>query len=216
MKALNAYNGLLLCLALVFFSSQSHGQLRSGKLGIGAGGSMYLFNSNIDDGRYKFGGGMNVTYSVMEHLGVRLMLGSGQLGWKDAAGFSYTTDLMSANGYLSLDIIPHGSFNPFIFAGVGGIYFDPHSDDGVYNTGFDKIDINYLVGAGFDIFFNEFVSVTVSGEAAFSNTDKLDFPKSVGKNEMYSRVNLELKYYFFDQNYITKLIEALQDRYKKK
>ncbi|HEY6952080.1 MAG TPA: outer membrane beta-barrel protein [Bacteroidota bacterium] len=217
MKTHKTLHGIFLCLALIAFSGLSPAQMRSGKLGVGVSGSLYLFNPNLSDGLYKGGGGVSLSYSVMEHLGIRASLGTGQLGWKDALGGSNTTTLMSGNLYLSYDMIPHGTFNPFLYAGAGGIYFDPRSDNGPdLGSGITKIDINYYGGIGFDIFFSEFVSVTLSGEYALANTNKLDMMKSGTANENYSRVNLEFRYYFFDQDYVTKLIQALQDRYKKR
>lgn len=209
-----------LLLLLVFIPSFAVlSQMRSGKLGVGAGGSLYVFTENFSDGLHKAGGGLNLSYSVMEHVGLRAMFGAGQLGWKnnDAAKSPYTTNMFSGNVYVSFDMLPHSKFNPFLFVGVGGLYFDPRSDDGVYSTGgFDKFDINYLGGVGVDVFFSEFLSMTVSGEAAMTNTNKLDLGKTNLTRELYSRVNLEFRYYFFDQAYVTKLIEALQERFRKK
>jgi hypothetical protein len=201
-------------------SNSSLAQMRSGKLGVGVSGSAYLFNPNLSDGLIKGGGGASLSYSMMEHLGIRAMLGAGQLGWKDKsnASLTNTTTLFSGNIYLSYDMIPHGTFNPFLFAGLGGIYFDPRQDkSGAYlQTNYDKIDLNYLGGVGFDYFFSEFFSMTLSGEYALTNTDRLDNRKNLGTKDTYSRVNLEFRYYFFDQEYITKLIQALQARYKAK
>jgi hypothetical protein len=219
MKKPTLWYCIVLSLAVVAFSNSSVGQMRSGKLGVGAAGSLYLFNPNLRDGLMKGGGGLSLSYSAMEHLGIRAMVGMGQLGWKDIAGYSNTTTLLSANFYLSYDIIPHGTFNPFLFAGLGGVYFDPRSDQGSdLGTNLTKFDINYLGGVGFDYFFSEFFSMTVSGEFALTNTDKLDNqnPKNLGTKESYSRINVEFRYYFFDQEYITKLIQALQARYKGK
>lgn len=211
--------GLLLLLLVFIPRFLVLGQMRSGKLGVGAGGSLYLFMDHFSDGLHKAGGGLNLSYSVMEHVGLRAMFGAGQLGWKDidAAKSPYTTNMLSGNVYVSFDVLPHSTFNPFLFVGIGGLYFDPRSDDGVYATGnFDKIDINYLGGVGVDIFFSEFLSMTVSGEAAMTYSNKLDLGKTNLSRELYSRVNLEFRYYFFDQAYVTKLIEALQERFRKK
>jgi hypothetical protein len=209
----------LLLLLVLIPSFVALSQMRSGKLGVGAGGSLYVFVENVNDGLHKAGGGLNLSYSVMEHLGLRAMLGAGQLGWKntDAAKSPYTTNMFSGNMYVSFDVLPHSTFNPFLFVGVGGLYFDPRSDDGVYPTGsFNKFDINYLGGVGVDVFFSEFLSMTVSGEGAMANTNMLDLGKTKLTRELYSRVNVEFRYYFFDQAYVTKLIEALQERFKKK
>ncbi|HTP13425.1 MAG TPA: hypothetical protein VMM37_07330, partial [Bacteroidota bacterium] len=184
---------------------------------VGAEGSLYLFVPHMSDNLMKPGGGVTFSYSAMEHLGIRAMFGAGQLGWKDANDLNYTTNVLSGNLYLSFDMIPHGTFNPFILAGVGGVYFDPRSDDGneLATAGISKFDLNYIGGAGFDIFFSEFVSMTVSGEYVYANTQNMDLAVK-GANNSYARVNLEFRYYFFDQDYITKLLKALQARYEKK
>ena len=217
MKKSTLWYATVLCLAVVACPNSSPGQMRSGKLGVGVSGSLYLFNPDLSDGVMKGGGGISLSYSALEHLGIRALFGAGQLGWKDHSGYTNTTTLLSGNLYLSYDVIPQGTVNPFIFAGLGGIYFDPRSDAGPYlGTNFDKFDINYLGGVGIDYFFSEFVSLTLSGEYALSNTDRLDNQKNLGTKETYSRVNLEFRYYFFDQNYVTKLIKALQARYQGK
>jgi len=217
MKSSRMWYGIAFCFVLVACSSGAYGQMRSGKLGVGVEGSLYLFNPNISDGLMKGGGGASLSYSATEYLGLRAMLGGGQLGWKDASLTSNTTTILSANVYLSFDMIPQGSFNPFLLVGVGGIYFDPRSDQGNYlGNNFSKVDLNYVGGVGFDYFFSEFVSMTVSGEFALTNTDRLDNQFHPGTSESFSRVNLEFRYYFFDQDYVTKLIQALQARYKGK
>lgn len=220
MKKPTLWHLFVLCIVVVAFSSISPAQMRSGKFGIGAEGSLYLFNSNMADGLMKAGGGVTLSYSAMEHLGLRAMFGVGQLGWKKTSSpYSNTTTLLSGNFYLSYDMIPHGTLNPFLFVGAGVIYFDPASDQGNYliaNNSVSKMDVNYLGGIGVDYFFSEFVSLTLSGEFALTNTTALDMGKHSPTNNTYSRVNLEFRYYFFDQDYITKLIQALQARYKGK
>ncbi len=214
----------LSCLSLLLFSTPLWGQMRSGKFGVGASGSMYLFNSNISDGIVKAGGGINLSYSAAEHIGIRALFGAGQLGWNDASGLKNTTTLLSGNVYLSYDMIPHGTFNPFLFVGVGGSYFDLRSDNASYigiasGKDFIKFAAEGSGGLGFDYFFSEFFSATLSGEFVMANTDKFDgqwVAKNIGKNESFTRVSLEFRYYFFDQDYVTKLIEALQERYKKR
>ncbi len=205
-----------LFVAILAIASLASGQMRSHKLGVGASGALYLMNSDFTDTQIGFGGGINLSYSLFEHVGLRMLLGTSQLKWNDASAKPYTTNMYSGNLYVSYDLFPHGNFNPFIFGGIGGVYFDPHSDAGLYPTGgFDKFDINYLGGAGFDYFFSEFFSVTVSAEGSLTNTDWLDGKKAGDSNDSYMRANIEFRYYFFDQEYVTKLIKALQERMKK-
>ena len=216
MKKSTISTGLAVFVAVALVLNSSSAQMRSGKLGVGFEGSLYLFNPNIKDNLMKGGGGASLSYSIMEHVGLRATLGDGQLGWKDINDLSNTTTVLSGDVKISYDILPHNSFNPFLFVGAGGIYFDPRSDQGNYlATNMDKVDVVYLGGVGFDFFFNEFVSMTLSGDFVMTNTNKLDMGKYTS-NGSYSRVNLEFRYYFFDQDYITKLLKALQERYTKK
>lgn len=214
----NIFRSAAVLLAIVLMASASTAQMRSNKFGVGVGGSLYLFSYDGSNAVLKPGGSLNLSYSIYEHVGIRAMFGAGQLGWKTGT-LGSTTTLLSGNLYLSYDILPHSAFNPFVFGGIGGIYFDPKTDAGVYyssNPMFNKLDINYLGGVGFDYFFSEFFSVTVSGEAALTNTDWLDgFKSTTATNDNYKRVNIEFRYYFFDQQYITNLIKALQERMKK-
>ncbi len=218
MKTSNAFTGLVLCVTLALVASTSPAQMRSGKLGVGVGGSAYLFNDNIKDNLIKGGGGLTLSYSAMEHLGLRVAVGAGQLGWRDLSpGYSYTTSVFSGDVKVSYDILPHSKINPFLYVGGGVLYLDPRRDvDGMYlGTSIEKFDVNYLGGGGIDFFFNEFVSLTLSGDFVMTNTNNLDLKKN-SNNESYSRINLEVRYYFFDQNYITKLLKALEERYSKK
>ncbi len=223
MRKPTLWHAIVLCLGVVAFSNSSPGQMRSGKLGIGASGSLYLFNSNISDGLMKPGGGLSLSYSATENLGLRAMFGGGQLGWKSPDGHTNTTTILSGNLYVSYDMVPHGTFNPFLFVGGGGSYFDPRSDLGTdlgtNLVNFSKFTPSASGGVGFDYFFSEFFSMTISGEFVMTTTDKLDaqmVSKNFGASETFTRVNLEFRYYFFDQEYITKLIQALQARYKGK
>ena len=218
MKTSNLFTAIALILATVVTASLSPAQMRSGKLGVGVGGSLYLFNPNLKDNLLKGGGGASLSYSIMEHVGLLASLGGGQLGWKDDFGFSNTTTVLSGDLKVSYDVLPHSTFNPFIFVGAGGMYFDPRSDAGNYLAATaDKIDVTYLGGIGFDFFFSEFTSLTISGDFVQTNTDKLDMQKGGRTSpESYSRVNLEFLYYFFDQDYITRLLKALEERYSKK
>jgi hypothetical protein len=136
----------------------------------------------------------------------------------DAGGRSNATNLLSGDLKASYDILPHSRVNPFLFVGAGALYFDPRRDyDAKYlGTDISKIDVVYMGGAGLDFFLSEFFSITVSGDFVMTNTNKLDMKKSGTANESYSRANVEFRYYFFDQNYITKLLKALQERYEKK
>ena len=82
MKKITSRNSLVLALGLVVVSV-GQSQLRSGKFGIGFNGAAYLMQSDyVSQPPVKFGGGLGISWSVMEHLGIRANLSGGQLGWK--------------------------------------------------------------------------------------------------------------------------------------
>ena len=129
--------------------------------------------------------------------------------------------MIFGNLYLAADLSPNGTFNPFIFAGVSGVYFDSRANvsgvSGVIlrNTSVGKRMKGTLVGGiGCDIFANEFFSVTVAGEIALPYSDIVDGYVGGSKKDSYQRISLGVRYYFFDQDFITKMLKALEERYK--
>jgi hypothetical protein len=213
MENLTSRSSILLILALLLVSV-GESQMRSGKFGIGLGGSAYLLQTDEPNLEMipKFGVGVGLSWSVIEHLGIRANFAGGQIGWKQG-GVEYVTSLFSANFYVSGDLFPHQKVNPFAFAGVGGLYFDPRGTT-LLTPAQDKIDIVYSGGVGVDFFLNEFISITGSGEIVLTNTDNLEGIKGASgtTNDYYFRANLEFRYYFFDQDFITKLLEAMRAR----
>ena len=142
---------------------------------------------------------------------MRANFSGGQIGWKQS-GVEYITSLFSANFYVSGDLFPHQKVNPFAYAGVGALYYDPRGPQ-LLNSAQDKIDITYSGGLGVDFFLNEFISVTASGGITITNTDNLEGVKVAGStNDYFYRAGLEVRYYFFDQDFITKLLEAMKAR----
>ena len=201
---------------LVLLISTGESQMRSHKFGVGVGGSYYLLQSDYTTSKPSIGGGVELSYSMMEYLSVRSSLGVAFLQAKNAAGPSLSTALISGNLYLAADFSPNGTFNPFVFVGGSGVYFDARTGDGVALTG---VGVKRLKGAlvggiGFDLFASEFLSFTLSGEMALPYTDYLDGIAAGTKKDSYQRISLGIRYYFFDQDFITKLLKALEERYK--
>lgn len=187
-------------------------QTRTGKFGIGVDGSMQLMlGGGTTNSTMGLGGGLSASYSVMEYFGIRTKATFNQLNWKDALGSNWTTNVMALNVYASADLMPNSTFNPFIVAGGGLAVL------GNQALGLSDKDIHFIGGAGFDYFLSEFWSVSLMGEYvmtgsawyAGSTPDNFD-------NDSYLRVGLQIRYYFFDQDFITKLLEAQRDRTKRK
>jgi opacity protein-like surface antigen len=204
--------GLLIsCLTAVSFS-----QVRVGKLGIGLRGEAYLFQSDYVRNKTTPGGGLDISYSLFQNVGLRLAAGAGSLQYRDAANTKFTTSLFYGSLYVSVDFMPNSSFNPFVFVGGGLFYFDPRRDDNTPYIGANSGTKEAIgIGAGADYFLSEFISLTVSGEYVLGSSDRLDGYVFGSDKDAYQRVSLGLRYYFFDQDFITKLLKALEERYKR-
>ena len=192
------------------------GQTRVGKLGIGVDGSMQtVLGAGSVSSSAGFGGGVNMSISLMEGLSLRSKFAMNQLAWK-IPNKTITTDMMSLSGYLSGDLMPNSNFNVFPFFGGGIVFFDPKDETtGLRHSGSTSFDIQYGGGLGFDYFPNEFWSITLLPEYVMTNSRYYNGPINTGKDS-YLRVSLQFRYYFFDQSFITKLLEAQRARLKHK
>jgi hypothetical protein len=192
------------------------GQTRVGKFGIGVDGSMqYVLGAGSVSASPGFGGGINMSLSLMEGLSFRSKFAVNQLSWKIGSN-SITTDFMSMNGYLSGDMMPNSSFNIFPFFGVGVVFYDPKEEASGGRVGYvSSFDIQYGGGIGFEYFPTEFWSITLLPEYVMTGSRYFNGPADAG-NDSYLRASLQVRYYFFDQSFITKLLETLRTRLKRK
>ncbi len=210
------------CVAIL--STYTIGQTRSGKFGVGVDASgQYVLGAGSPSSGVGPGGGISLFYSPWEYIGLRSNLVYNQLSWTAlGTGKSISTDVMSDNLYLSFDMAPNSSFNPFIFAGGGIAVFDPQDEYfGTRAFGPTDFDIHYGGGVGFDYFLSEFWSVTLAGEYVMTGSKNYvgshsisDFTSILTGNDSFARVSLQIRYYFFDENFITKLLKAQRDRLK--
>lgn len=219
---------VLVLACAILFSTFTSGQTRSGKFGVGIDASgQYVLGAGSPSSGVGPGGGISLFYSPWEYIGLRSNLVYNQLSWtaiNNGSDKSITTDVMSDNLYLSFDMAPNSSFNPFIFAGGGIALFDP-KDEYYGNRAFGptNFDIHYGGGVGFDYFLSEFWSVTLAGEYVMTGSKNYlgshsasDFDGTntsiLTGNDSFARVSLQVRYYFFDENFITKLLKAQRDR----
>jgi hypothetical protein len=222
------FRSAILLLLIAAVAVDADAQMRKGKLGVGLGGSIYMYTGEYSTKTNKMGGGLGVAYNPFEYIGLRTQMNIGQFGYTLPVGTTLptgsattvkkpsTTTFVTANLYITGHLMPNSKFNPFISAGAGWIYFDPVTDDGIALSpaGTSKTDIDYFAGGGFDVFLSEFLSVSAMGEMCFSNTDRFDGAKSGSANDSYMRFGVEVRYYFFDQGFMTKMLEALKARYE--
>jgi hypothetical protein len=204
---------LSLILILLFIAPVT-GQTRVGKLGVGGDVSMQtVLGAGSVSSAAGFGGGFNMSLSLMEGLSLRSKFSVDQLAWK-IPGKTITTDFISLNGYLSGDLMPNSSFNVFPFVGGGFSFYDPKDSLGARPTrSISAFDLQICGGVGFEYFPNEFWSISLMPEYVLTNSQYYNGPANKN-NDSYLRVSLQFRYYFFDQSFITKLVEAVRDRSK--
>jgi Outer membrane protein beta-barrel domain len=206
----------LISLLLVFILViPGFGQTRVGKLGVGVDGSMqYVFGAGNVNTSPAIGYGLNMSYSIMEGLGIRSNVAYNQLSWKASTGASTTTELLSFNLFLTADLLPNSPVNIFILGGGGLASFEPRAEDGS-RMAISTIDIHYIGGLGVDYFLNEFWSISVMGEYVLTGSRWYNGPAN-SDNDSFLRGSIQIRYYFFDQSFIVKLLEAQRDRSKNK
>jgi hypothetical protein len=208
---------LIISLLLIFLlAASAWSQTRVGKFGVGVDGSaQMLMGAGATNPSLGLGGGVSLSYSVMEYFGLRGKFGINQLSWKGGNSFSTATDLMTLNLYASADLMPNDNINPFIVIGGGMVFFDPKNDNGT-RAGVSSSDMNFIGGVGVDYFVNEFWSITLMGEYVFTGS-----PYFAGSNvpnagkDTFLRGSLQIRYYFFDSAFITRLLDAQRERSKR-
>ncbi len=112
--------------------------------------------------------------------------------------------------------MPNSQFNLFLLVGGGFAFYDPKDP----NTGFrpaspvSSYDLQFISGLGADYFLSEFWSLTLMGEYVMAGSQYYNGP--VGpNNDSFLRTSIQVRYYFFDQPFITKLLEAQRERSKR-
>lgn len=227
MKNLKRCSTLVLVIGLLVGTADA--QLRYGKLGIGPVGSFVLpLTLDFSEKSGSIGGGLSAIYSPWEYVGLKAIVGIGQIKYNVPVGtfngVAYTaktpanTMMVHLNGYVTANFMPNSSFNPFLGVGAAYAYVDARTDKGAAlqsATPPNRYDFTILGHGGFDIFLDEFFSVTVSADYGLMQIDVLEGYTKGGNNDAYARVGLEIKYYFFDQDFLTRLLEALKKRYER-
>jgi hypothetical protein len=175
----------------------------------------YVFGAGAVTTTPAIGYGLNMSYSLLNGLSLRSKFAINQLSWTNSLKQSTTTDIMSLNFYLSIDLMPNSSFNIFLLGGGGTAFYDPKEADGTRAIGVSSFDIHYIGGLGADIFPNEFWSITLMGEYVLTGSQYYNGPVNTNKDS-FLRGSIQFRYYFFDESFITKLFEAKRERSKQK
>jgi hypothetical protein len=189
-------------------------QLRTDKLGVGLTGTGSSFRGDSPSSGTRYGGCLSLMYSVASHIGIRATFQFDQMQFtQDVTRFQYVIHVLSGNLALSYDFMPNSRLNPFLLAGIGRAY-----DSGI---GIDQqtilpgsgFDVHLLVGGGLDFFASEFVSMTLMEEYVMTGSDLYDGLKAGGGNDRYLRTSVQIRYYFFDETFLKKILDAMKHRY---
>lgn len=206
----------VLAAAFLLVTATAGAQIRAGKFGAGVSGSYYLFQSDYAKQMASFGAGVDLSYHVLDNLSFRGAFGLGLLQAENDAPPTLSTTLIYANLGLAADLMPNSTVNPFIFVGANVINFTPRLGTGepISIPNQKWYGVGAVGGVGVDIFPSEFFSITFGGEAYLPITDYLDGFEDGSTKDMYQRVYIGVKYYFFDQDFITKMLKTLESRYR--
>jgi hypothetical protein len=211
----SSFSCLISLLLIFILVVPGFGQTRVGKFGVGVDGSMqYILGAGTVKTTPAIGYGVNMSYSIMEGLGVRTNFTANQLSWTNDNSASVTTDLMSLNFYLSVDLMPNSPLNVFLLGGGGLAFYDPKNESDGTRAPVSSSDIHYIGGLGADYFINEFWSVTLMGEYVLTGSPYYNGALATG-NDSFLRGSIQVRYYFFDSAFITKLLNAQKDRSKR-
>jgi opacity protein-like surface antigen len=233
-----SFSFLITMLLISIVIAPLSGQMRNGKFGVGVDGSaLYLMGSGETTPSATFGGGLNLSFSTLDYVGIRAKFCYDQLGWQTSGKTTYTsptthlttvwpaawrkksitTDMMSLNLYLTANLMPNSNFNVFPLVGAGYAIFDPKKDNGKRDSIATSTDLTISVGGGVDYFINEFWSVTLMGEYVIGGSPAYagSYALNDKNNDSFVRASIQIRYYFFDQGFITKLLEAQRERAKR-
>jgi hypothetical protein len=211
-----SFNSCISIFLILIFVAPVAGQTRFGKVGAGAECSMqYILGAGSVITTPALGGGINMSVSILEGLSFRSKFIVNRLSWS-TENKDVTTDLMSIGGCFSGDLMPNSNLNIFPFFSVGFVFYDPKDEaTGGRPQYVTSYDVQYGFGVGCDYFVNEYWSVTLMPEYVMTGSRYFNGPVDPG-NDSYLRVSLQARYYFFDQSFITKLLETLRARTKQK
>jgi hypothetical protein len=196
-------------------------QTRAGKLGIGVDASIqYMLGAGNTNSSPAFGEGLNFSYSALENLGLLGNFCYSPTKWKNSKGMSFSTDIMSLNLYAGSNLMPNSIFNIFPFVGGGLAVYDPRDNNGgrafTVEAPIQSFDYHIIMGLSADYFINELWSVSLMGEYVLTNSQY--YAGSIDNNsnkDSFMRVSLQIRYYFFDPAFISKMLDAQRDRSKR-
>ncbi len=199
---------------MILFIAPVVGQTKYGKLGVGIDFSMLqILGAGSVNASPGFGGGINMSVSVIEGIGIRSKFSFNQVNW-ESEDKSVKTDFMSLNFYLSGDLMPNSNLNVFPFIGIGFVSYDPKDEISGGRPAYESsFDTHFSSGVGLDYFPNEFWSITLMPEYVITGSRYYNGPADPGKDS-FLRINIQARYYFFNQSFITKLLETLRTRKK--
>ena len=181
-------------------------QVRSLKLGVGPELNMNMLLPDEAEQKMSMGGGININYSAFPYFGIGINYGFNELsGVRDELTFKTSAWHLKTN--MTYNILPNSTINPFVFAGIGILYFDPKYDNGkplphAVAGDYQKWCAIIPLGVGINFFFAEEFSVNITGEYNIAMSDYLDDIKAGNTTDRYYSFKLGFSYYFFDKFYI--------------
>ncbi|MBN2172525.1 MAG: OmpA family protein [Bacteroidales bacterium] len=132
---------LLFIIAALFISTVNQAQSEDKKWAIGLHGGFAQYNGDLGQGFYDFGqayygfGALTLSRYLTSHLDVSLQSSYGDIGYQAISGhFNHT--MIQSNLQLKFTFFKYDEVivRPFLFAGVGILYFDNKTSDNSFNN----------------------------------------------------------------------------------
>lgn len=223
--------GAALVAAFLLSVTQLHAQSEGGRVAFGFNGGGTKYWGEFTDNQFWIGGDLFARWNITSVLSLHASVGLDQLRYKiTPTVLADYTDYFGANkqvggkygttnivieeknavrvntyeAFVSVNIIPHEKFVPYLFGGVGWMDWNPatiysnvalpNNSAGVYT----KSKIEIPVGFGFETYITD--NVVLNGRATLhiTNTDYLDdYAKDGTAKDLFATFGVGMSYYVF-------------------
>ena len=182
------------------------------------GGGIFVSFNDLNRWKIDPAGSVSLRYKFHQYAAAKLQVAGGQISGTDRQDsltlFSYSTLLVAPSLRVEYEIYRSKKDLPgynsrgldmdlrkywvYLFAGIGGIYFDPRPGDDLPVEEFKKYTWIVPVGSGFKYNFNRAISVGAEIELTFSGSDYLEgySPGHSSKNDKFLLIRGEVAYRF--------------------
>ncbi len=182
------------------------------------GGGIHVAFNDLNRWKISPAGTVSVRYKFHQYTAAKFQVAAGQVSGSDRKDtvtvYSYNTLFIAPSLRVEYEIFRAKKDLPgynsrgldmdlrkywvYLFAGIGGIYFDPSPADNLPEEEFKKYTWIVPIGAGFKYNFHRAISVGAEVEFTFTGSDYLEgySPGHSSKNDTFFLIRGEVAYRF--------------------